>query len=438
MNLSSRVQTILSKIKEFYRINPIDSDDRVKSVLRELFHQWPDVLTAVNDASDDELFALNVSRGLLSHVFFIVLSKDCFINDRSFALEILRTCFDLLVNHIDIFTNDNSTSIAIFLISNLRLIMEMLSHLVSTIRSIDIDLIRECDHQLLIAMRHHIDRDYTNDNLTDDILSLIWNISDNTTLVPLLINTGYAQSLVEWIKVRQNKFRIDKQEALIFILQNMSRHDDAIDQFNIYNVLDLIEQIRMEPNIHNNEIMLMQVAMIKILLTDTNQIQLDSIKFLTMIFQLTIDAAENEKYRYDGSHVCEPLTVLAKLFHNEHILHIILHKIETKSSLTTQLIIELFASLIIKFYPILASNNDSLENFTCVLVFNILCLISSHYEYCRIIGDHEQLMYIIKNAANNKKTFVDTFMPRTMKSIQQAALNIVRNLVVNNITSVIS
>jgi hypothetical protein len=38
-------------------------------------------------------------------------------------------------------------------------------------------------------------------------------------------------------------------------------------------------------------------------------------------------------------------------------------------------------------------------------------------------------MSVIKSAAEgNEKNFVDTFMPRTMKSIEQAALEIFKNL----------
>ncbi|CAF4267740.1 unnamed protein product, partial [Adineta steineri] len=67
------------------------------------------------------------------------------------------------------------------------------------------------------------------------------------------------------------------------------------------------------------------------------------------------------------------------------------------------------------------------ENFTCTLILNILWLISFHQEYYHIIYNNEQLMNIIKSAANNEKHFIDTFMPRTMKNIQQAAIEILKN-----------
>jgi hypothetical protein len=415
MNLLSPSEIILSKMNEFYQVDLTDSDERVKFALQQLLYQWSEVLTAGDSALDDELFALNVSRAFLFKVFIIAVSKHLFINDHSFTREFLRTSFDLLVNHTDIFTNKNITSVTIFLISNIRLIMDLLSNIFSLVRSTDLELFHENDYQLFIAMREYVNQDFKHDSLTDDIISFIWNISDNTSLVPLLLKTDYARSIVEWIKIREKKFRVDKQDGLIYILLNIARHDDGIEQFNSLNVLDVIEQIQFDPA------MSLQLSMIRVLLTDVNYMQME---MLNTLVQLTIDAARNEEYRHEGSHVCEPLTVLTKLCSNDEILHNVFCKMELNPSLTTRSMIELFVSLLIKFYPNLNPNNDPLENFTCVLVFNMLWLISNHQEYCQIICDDEQVINIIKSAANNEKNFVDTFMPRTMKDIQQAAIEI--------------
>jgi len=299
--------------------------------------------------------------------------------------------------------------------------MNILSNLISFLWYKDIDLFNENDNQLFIVMREYVDQDFKHDNLTDGIISLIWNISDNTSLVPLLLKTDYAKSLIEWIKICRKKFREDKQNALIYILLNMIRHDDGIQQFNRLNALNIIEQIQIDSDIS------LPLDMIRVLLTDIEQIKLESMKFLNTIVQLTIDAGTNVEYRHDGSHVCEPLTILTKLIYNDEILYTILCKIETKPS-----IIELFTLLVIKFYPNLSSDNDPLDNFTCVLVLNIFCRISYHPQYSQFIYDNEQLMTIIRSAANNEKNFLDTFMPQTMKSIQQAAAEILENLDVKN------
>ena len=124
--------------------------------------------------------------------------------------------------------------------------MKMTTSITSLVQFKNDDLSKINDHQLLIAMREHIDQDSKHDNLTDGIISLIWNLSDRTILVPLLLKAGYANSVVEWIKIRENKFRDDKLDAPIHILHNISRHDDGIDQLNTHNALKVIEEIKIE------------------------------------------------------------------------------------------------------------------------------------------------------------------------------------------------
>jgi uncharacterized protein involved in tolerance to divalent cations len=424
MDDSSDSQIILKKIYGFYRLTMSDSDDKIKTSVQEILHLWPEVLSAGEKATEDELFTLNVSRAVLTQVFTIALSKDFLNKDHLLVREIFFACFNILVNYANIFQNNNS----IFIDSNIRLIMKMTTSIISSVQFKNGDLSNIGDHQLLIVMREHVDQDSKHDNLTDGIISLIWNLSDRTILVPLLLNAGYASSVIQWIKNREMKFRDDKVDAPIHILHNISRHDDGIDQLNTHNALKVIEEIKIEPNVGDDtDDMTIHIAMIRALLTDINEIKFDSTKYsnkiVNMLVKLSIDAAKNERYRHDGSHVSEPLTVLVKLFYNDEILHNILSNNETKSSL-----IEFFTSLLNKFYPKINLNNDLLENYTCVVILNLFWLISNHENYRQIIRDHEQLMDIVKNAVNDKQCYTDTFMPRTMKSIKQAANDILKNL----------
>jgi hypothetical protein len=116
------------------------------------------------------------------------------------------------------------------------------------------------------------------------------------------------------------------------------------------------------------------------------------------------------------------------LFYNDEILQNILSNNETKPSSTTRSIIELFASLLFKFYPKRNLDNDLVDNYTCVVILNLFWLISNHEKYRPVIRDCEQLMDLMKNAVNDEQSFKDTFMPRTMKSIQQAAKDILGNV----------
>jgi hypothetical protein len=429
MDTSSDSQIILNKVYEFYRLTMSDSDDKIKNSIQEILYLWPEVVAAGDKATDDELFILNVSRAVLTQVFTIVLSKEFFNKDYLLVRKIFFTCFNILINHLNIFKNNNS----IYIDSNIRLIMKMTTSITSLVQFQNGDLSKIRDNELLIAMREHIDQDSKHDNLTDGIISLIWNLSDRTILVPILLNAGYANSVVQWIKNRENKFRDDKIDAPIHILHNISRHDDGIDRLNTHDALKVVEEIKIESNIYDDaDDMTIHIAMIRALLTDINQIKFDSMKYsnkvVNMLVQLSIDAAQNERYHYNGSHVSEPLTVLVKLFYNDEILNNILSNNVPKSSLNIQSIIELFASLLGKFYPKINVDNDLLENYTCVVILNLFWLISNHEKYRQIIHDHQQLMDIVKNAANDDPDYTDTFMPRTMKSIKQAANDILKNL----------
>ncbi|CAF1306110.1 unnamed protein product [Rotaria sp. Silwood1] len=436
MDSSSHTQIVLSKINEFHRLTMSDSDIKIKNAILEILHLWPEVLAAIDQATDDELFTLNISRAVLTQVFTIVLSKDFFNKDYLLVREIFFTCFNILINHTYIFTITNSTSQTTFIDSNIRLLMKILTSITSLVKFQYDDFSKINDQQLFIAMRKHIDQDSKHDNLTDGIISLIWNLTDRTILVPLFLNTGYANSVIEWIKNREIKFRDDKLNAPIHILHNLSRHDDGIKELNIYNALQIINNINIEPNKYDDsDDMTIHIAMIRALLTDINQIKIDSTSYsnqiLNMIIQLCIDAAKNERYRYNGSHISEPLTVLVKLFYNDEILHNTFCNNETKSSSSSsniQSLLELLVSLLIKFYPKINFDNDILENYTCVVILNLFWLISNHEQYRQIIRNFEQLMSIIKSVLNDEEIFIDTFMPRTMKSIKQSANDILKNL----------
>ncbi|CAF4106244.1 unnamed protein product, partial [Adineta steineri] len=65
-------------------------------------------------------------------------------------------------------------------------------------------------------------------------------------------------------------------------------------------------------------------------------------------------------------------------------------------------------------------------------ILNLFWLISNYEKYSYLIGECKKLMDIVKIAANDKQSFIDTFMPRTMKSIHQTANDILRKFNNNN------
>ena len=428
MHFSLPSQSFLSEIHTFNAMNAVDSDESIKTALRTIFHLWSAVLSELNDPSDDELFSLNVSRAFLARFFAAAIAKDCFKTDQLFLRDIVRSSFDLLIRHQDVFSKQQSTFMIVFLTSNLRLIMQMSSSVLSFVSSSDLDLFHDDDQQLLKIMREHVDEDWTHDHLTDDIVSFVWNLSDNTILVPLLLDAGYGESLMGWIRASKQKFREDKRDASLFILQNILRHDDGFDLLKSYHVLQLLES----SSDVGHPVDRSQLMALRVLLTDLDEIRRESTEypsdFLQSLLQSTVNAASSDDFRHDGSHVGELLVVLTKLCHNDQILHQVLGQLETKPVSTAESIIELLTSLLIKFYSTMSDQSDPLENSACLLTLNLLRLISFHPPYRQFLGEQSALPSVLESAANNEKRFVDTCMPRTMTNMQQAAFDILGNL----------
>lgn len=420
MDISAESQMLLKKVYAFYRLTISDSDKQIQTSMQEILHLWPDVLAAGDRASDDELFVLNVSRAVLTQVFSIALSKEFFYRDQVLIRDIFCTCFHILTTYADIFRKNDSN----YIDSNVRLLIKMITSVSSFVSFEKADLTKIEDQHLLIAMREHIDHDYQHDNLTDGIISFIWNLSDRTLLIPVLLNAGYAESVIQWIQTREAKFRDDKIDAPVHILHNLARHDDGIYQLNQHHALDIVDGIDFHSHLTDND-MTIHLAMIRALLSGRDQIQNETkkypIKVVNMLIQLAIDAAKNERFRSDGSHVSEPLTVLVKLFSNEQILD------NSFSNSTIQAFIELFTDILDRFRSQINVDNDPLDNYTCVVIFNLFDLIYQRENYRTSIRTHEPLMKIVKDVVDNELDYVNVFMPRTMRSVKETAKNILNS-----------
>ena len=418
-------QTILSELNQYHRLTSTDDDGKVRKATSDILRLWPQILKIADQASDDELFELNVSRSAITQVFSVALSKESLQRDQRFIRELFFGCFELLSDHGETFRRVQSALVD----SNVRLIVKMLTTVVSFTHFKSGDFAREKDQTLFCAIREHVDNDDAHDELTDDIISCIWNISDKTVLVPILLKTGYTSSVLEWVNMRESKFKEEKIDAPIHILHNLARHDDGIDQLNRYHTLEVIDKVRVNSRtITDNDDLTLHIAMIQALLSDASEIRSDASNYpdriVDMLMQLLIDTSKTDRLRHGGSHVSEPLTVLMKLFHNDKILHDTLSKMGTKAPS----MVDLLGSLLTRCYPNLTADESVLENYTCVVALNVLQQISNHQKYRTSIADHEALINVIKRAASDQVIYVDRFMPRTMQSIKQAANNILNNL----------
>ena len=422
---------ILAKFNELRSVAESDCEDKVKEALRQTIHLWAELLTVGKNAFDYELSSLKASRSILMHVICAAKSKNLFEKDRSFAQEIFRACFNLLTKYMSIFTTEDATFRFAFLKDNVRLLMGLAELITSLVPFKDNDLV-ENDLPLLMKICEHVDRDLRHDDLTTDIISLLWNLSDQTVFVPLLLRAGFAKSAIDWIKTTPEKHKIDRLKSFIAIVHNLSRHDDGVDQLNINGALDIFKHLQLEPNVRDNLDLSLTVAMTCVLLSTLDQIKSDSMicskQILNMLWQLFTKASKSYRHHYEGFHMSESLAVLAKLSVNDQILYYILHDVETEPVSNSESTIHFFVSLLTELHST-KPDNDRLHSFTCVILFNILWSISCHQQYQQTLRDHTELIIILKSVIDaTENLYVDTFMPRTMKSVKRVASDIFHNL----------
>lgn len=153
--------------------------------------------------------------------------------------------------------------------------------------------------------------------------------------------------------------------------------------------------------------------------------------FLNRLLQLTMNASTKEDFTCDGVryHVSHLLAVLAKLFVvDERTVDYLMVHAETDPHLDTSATIKLFADLLIAFSDLINSK-DSLDQFTCIAVCNILWSISFQREYQEDLKNNLPLIETIRRLAIDERSqSSDQYKPRAMQSIKKAADGILYNL----------
>ncbi|CAF3678729.1 unnamed protein product [Rotaria sp. Silwood1] len=75
------------------------------------------------------------------------------------------------------------------------------------------------------------------------ILSLMWNTTDRTILVPILLKCDLARKVVGWLS-QSAKLTDSDRRPLISIVYNLARHDDGADELNKYGAIDMIKKFK--------------------------------------------------------------------------------------------------------------------------------------------------------------------------------------------------
>jgi hypothetical protein len=277
--------------------------------------------------------------------------------------------------------------------------------------------------------------------IIDSILSLVWNLADDTILVPTMIQANCATYVVKWISMKD--LSLDIQRSCLHIIHNIARHEKGVKALNDVDCINVLKEFKeriLDPNKNNNDQLYIDLRLVYCmalsLLTEPkeNREDLNNLrKVLNQLMQLAVDAgqSENNKATDGGFHVSEPIVVLTKLCVHDEILKYVLHD-SSVQRMQTKTRMGFFCQLLMKFRGALASEND-LDQLTLTAVFNILWSISFHDEYFDELKSNSKFLLTVKSlAVDDGATAVDQYVPNHMSSIPKAANGILWNLDENN------
>jgi hypothetical protein len=275
----------------------------------------------------------------------------------------------------------------------------------------------------------------------DSILGLIWNLVDDTILVPTMIQANCATYAIKWISMKD--VSLDIQTSCLHIIHNIARHEKGVKALNDADCITVLREFKqriLDPNKNNNDELYIELRLVYCmalsLLTEPkeNREDLNNLrKILNQLMQLAVDAgqSENNKSTNGGFHVSEPIVVLTKLCVHDEILNYVLNE-SIVNNMKAKSKVDFFCQLLMKFRGALASE-DELDQLTLTALFNIVWSISFHDEYIEELKSNSKFLMTVKSLANdNGEALVEQYVPNHMSSVSQAANGILWNLDENN------
>lgn len=412
-----------------------------KKKLTESILLWKELLRTVDTADASNKQNFDEQRTLLTQVFSDAHGMDALKNDRDFARQTFFDYLDLLdTPEIRAFLTATSlTSLADSIReSNVYILINILWSICDTVRFVDND-IPDQYISLLNALRLHIEQKLRSNqssalkkrvvkNLHESILKFIWNLSDQSVVVPSLLRAGLGESIMEWWV--NPKLTSSERRPMVSIIHNLSRHDEGADELNEHSALEILKRWQQEDSAGQWKVSLL-MTMSLAHLSSPDQIKADPTgtkSILDQLLQTTINAADAERYRFNGFHVSEPLSVLVKLFVDDTTIDYVMNHTELTPPIDSTSIIDLFAGLMMRLHETL-NTKDRLDQFTFIALCNIIWSISFHERYHAALKEKIELINLIRRLAYDRSlTMVEQYVPRSMLSIKKAADGILFNL----------
>lgn len=108
-----------------------------------------------------------------------------------------------------------------------------------------IELLRTFVERLDRSMPEHsttmIDKNYSLGSLNERMLSIFWNMTDRTIVVPVFLQCDLPRRIIHWLG-QAAMLNDSGRRPLISITHNISRHDDGADELSRYGAIAAIKQ----------------------------------------------------------------------------------------------------------------------------------------------------------------------------------------------------
>lgn len=133
-------------------------------------------------------------------------------------------------------------------------------------------------------------------NLMMSILNFFWILSDRPLCVPWLLEKNLTSLFLSTITTR--KYDIDYVESMINILHNICRHDDGVEELNLFNALSTLNNLQLSPDADSNEQLKLILSMTIALISTPEQIKKNSYRMNQVLDKLLQNIIASSKVEH--------------------------------------------------------------------------------------------------------------------------------------------
>lgn len=255
-----------------------------------------------------------------------------------------------------------------------------------------------------------MDKDFslTKLDLMATILGFLTTLTNKIALIPMFVDCGYAEKIIQCVRLNIFASHIDKLGYLIFIIiHNLSRDKMGLEKLQkeeAFNILMKQKQSVQSVSDKNNERLTLKFGAALISVATNDEPSAENKKLIVntsgKLYGHCKQAADKDDLKSCRYHLSELLELLHRAFWNTYVIESIL-KNETNETETP---VQFFSQLFLDFYGVLLDQEpDDLEKIAAEYLLKILLQISSYPEYQKELIENKQLCVVIESLAKREK-----------------------------------